>query len=61
MPRANLRFATKALLLCTAFALLQACSPTHQANVDPITAAYNSSGTVSVKPYSRTIFSSYNF
>lgn len=53
-------FLAKALLISGLLSSLQACSPVATGHSD-VALAYESSGTLDVQPYTRTIFSSTNF
>lgn len=51
----------KVTLAGALLAMLQACSPAYVPTTDEVAQAYNSSGVVPVRPYTRTIFSSSQF
>ena len=51
----------KATLILSLLAALPACTPAYVPTSSEVAQAYNSSGLISVPPYTRTIFSSSNF
>ncbi len=57
----NLRIVPKALFICLTLVSLQACTPPIQPSSLNVTGAYETSGVVTVPPYTRTIFSTHNF
>jgi len=62
MQSISLRSATKAVLIGTALLALQACAPTNAPTKDlSVASAFESSNVLTVKPYTRTIFSSNDF
>ncbi len=60
MKCTTVKILAKAVLLSAAFTLLQACAPsnTHYASVSD---AFQTSNVITVKPYTRTIFSNNDF
>lgn len=48
------------VLLCAALSVLQACATTASPNME-VASAFQTSNVVSLKPYTRTIFSSHDF
>lgn len=52
---------TKLSLALAALSFMQACSEPSNYSEHKVAIAYDSSGTVSVRPYTRSIFSSENF
>lgn len=61
MKKSILRLLAKAVLLSATFSLLQACAPAASSNHAEVAGAFQASNTISVKPYTRTIFSSNDF
>jgi hypothetical protein len=56
-----LRIVPKVLFFSCALIGLQACTPTAKQTSLSVASAYETSGTISVHPYTRTIFSTHNF
>ena len=61
MQYACVKTFVKAATAIAAIMLLPACSSTYAQNSNRVTMAYETSGTVVIPPYTRTIFSSNNF
>lgn len=59
MPLFMVRHASNAALAATALVLLSACAPSPAGNM--VAVAYDSSGSVAIPAYTRTIFSTNNF